>query len=144
MTRPRTRRLVAAAMLALLLCAGLTVHVVLPETSATDIAGDILYAAAVYTGLVLLAPRAAPLVVAAVAAVWGLAIELFQLTGLPAAAGAAFPPAALVLGTVFDPRDLVIALVVPVAAGAIDAAVSTRRRLSTDDASSNAGRASRR
>ncbi|MFT4136162.1 DUF2809 domain-containing protein [Microbacterium sp.] len=37
-----------------------------------------------------------------------VAVELFQLTGVPQTVGAAFPPAMLVLGTVFDARDLAV------------------------------------
>lgn len=87
---------------------GLFVHVALPDSHATDIAGDALYAAAVYLGLVLLAPHWQPVAVGALAAGWCIAVELFQLTGLPERWGAQFAPAMLVLGTVFDPRDLVV------------------------------------
>lgn len=91
--------------------AGLLVHGFLPDTAATDIAGDALYASAVFLGLVVVAPRSHPLLVAGIAAAWCLAVELFQLTGIPLALGAVFPPAMLVLGTVFDARDLVVYLI---------------------------------
>ena len=104
--RPRTRRIVAAALLAATVGAGLVVHVALPDTAATDIAGDALYAVAAYLAVVLIAPRLPPLVVGAIAAAWCVGVELFQLTGLPLAWGAQFAPAMLVLGTVFDARDL--------------------------------------
>ena len=90
------------------IAAGLGVHFLLPDTAATDIAGDALYAAAVYAFIILLIPRRHPLLVGAIALAWCVGIELFQLTGVPLAAGAAFPPAMLVLGTVFDPRDLLV------------------------------------
>ena len=110
---PRTgaRRLSAAGVLAAAIVAGLVVHGALPDTTATDIAGDALYAAAVYVGLVVLAPRLPALAVGGIAAAWCVAVELFQLTGLPLVWGAAFSPVMLVLGTVFDPRDLIVYVV---------------------------------
>ena len=114
------RRVTAGVALGAVIAAGLGVHFLLPDTAATDIAGDALYAAAVYAFIILLIPRRHPLLVGAIALAWCVGIELFQLTGVPLAAGAAasarfdarfdaaFPPAMLVLGTVFDPRDLLV------------------------------------
>ena len=102
------RRITAAVALGAVIAAGLGVHFLLPDTAATDIAGDALYAAAVYAFIILLIPRRHPLLVGAIALAWCVGIELFQLPGVPLAAGAAFPPAMLVLGTVFDPRDLLV------------------------------------
>jgi hypothetical protein len=42
----RMRRGAAAVAIAVLVMAGLVVHLALPDTSASDIAGDALYAAA--------------------------------------------------------------------------------------------------
>jgi len=95
------------------------------DTAGSDIAGDALYAAAVYATVVLIAPRLRPVAVAAIAAGWCIAVELFQLTGIPLAAGAAFAPAMLVLGTVFDPRDLAIYSLTVAVACAIDASIGT-------------------
>ncbi|MFB7890750.1 DUF2809 domain-containing protein [Microbacterium sp. NPDC056044] len=122
----RARRFGAAGLLALTVAAGLLVHTLLPDTPATDIAGDALYAAAAYLAVVFIAPRLRPLAVGAIAATWCVAVELFQLTGLPLAWGAMFPPVMLVLGTVFDARDLVIYVAAIALAAAVDA-VSTRR-----------------
>lgn len=119
----RLRRTAAAVAMAALVIAGLIVHLALPETSASDIAGDALYAAAVYTAIVLIAPGLRPIAAALIAAALCLAIELFQLTGIPLRLGVLFPPAMLVLGTVFDARDLVV---YPAAVGvvwAVDALV---------------------
>lgn len=124
-----TRRLVAAALWALVVGAGLCVHFLLANSAFSDIAGDALYSCAAYLTLVILAPRWRPLVTAAVAIAWCVAVELFQLTGIPLQAGAAFPPAMLVLGTVFDPRDLVIAVGAISAAALTDVAVETAIRL---------------
>lgn len=116
----RLRRLAAAGLLAGVIVAGLVVHGALPDTAATDIAGDALYAAAAYVGLVVLAPRLPALAAGGIAAAWCVGVELFQLTGLPLAWGAAFSPAMLVLGTVFDPRDLIVYVVAIAVATAVD------------------------
>jgi hypothetical protein len=121
------RRSACAGSLAVLVIAGLAVHAMLPDTAATDIAGDALYAAAAYAFVAAIAVRQSPLVVGAIAVTWCVGIELFQLTGLPLAAGAAFPPAMLVLGTVFDPRDLVVYVVTIVAVTATDAGIGRLR-----------------
>ena len=125
--RPRTRRLVAVVALAAVIVAGLVVHGVLPDTSATDIAGDALYAAAAYLALMAVAPRLPALAVGGIAGAWCVGVELFQLTGLPLAWGAAFPPAMLVLGTVFDPRDLVVYVLAVAVVTAADAVWSRGR-----------------
>ena len=124
--RTAKRRLMAAAALVGVSGAGLAVHVLLADTAATDIAGDALYAAAVYLAIIIVAPRMPPLAVGALAAAWCVAVELFQLTGIPLALGAAFAPSMLVLGTVFDARDLVVYLVTTVIIGAADVAGSRR------------------
>lgn len=104
------RRLLAAAGVVLAVGAGLFVHAVLPDTAATDIAGDALYAAVAYLLVVLVAPRLAPVPAGIIAASWCVGVELFQLTGLPEQWGAAWMPIMLVLGTVFDPRDILVYL----------------------------------
>ncbi|MDY0910056.1 DUF2809 domain-containing protein [Microbacterium sp. CFBP9034] len=123
--RPR-RRLVAALLLLAVIGAGLAVHALLPDTAATDIAGDALYAAAAYLAVVIVAPHLRPVMSGCLAAAWCVAVELFQLTGIPLQAGAVFPPAMLVLGTVFDARDLIVYLVTVAVLVAIDAVLSAR------------------
>ena len=125
--RTRTRRLIAAVALAAVIVAGLVVHGALPDTAATDIGGDALYAAAAYLVVVVIAPRLPVIAVGAIAAAWCVGVELFQLTGLPLAWGASFTPVMLVLGTVFDPRDLVVYVVTIAVATAIDAVWSRVR-----------------
>lgn len=98
-------------------------HFALPDSHVTDIAGDALYAAAVSFGLMLLVPRWHPLVVAGVAAVWCVSVELFQLTGLPERWGAHFTPVMLVLGTVFEPRDIAVYIVTTAFVALVDLAV---------------------
>lgn len=102
------RRVTAAILLVLTVGAGLAVHAFLADSAASDIAGDALYAAAAYLAVVLVGPRLRPLAAGAIAATWCVAVELFQLTGIPLELGGAFRPAMLVLGTVFDPRDLAV------------------------------------
>ena len=108
---PLRRRLIAVGLLLLTVGAGLAVHLLAPDGAASDIAGDALYAVAVYLAVVILLPRVRVAVAGLIAAAWCVAVEVFQLTGVPLALGAAFPPAMLVLGTVFDARDLVVYLV---------------------------------
>ncbi|MFT3798720.1 DUF2809 domain-containing protein [Microbacterium sp.] len=117
------RRISAAVVLLAVVAAGLGVHLMLPDSAATDIAGDALYVAAVYACAVVLAPRARPVIVGALVLAWCVAVEFFQLTGLPMAWGSGFPPIMLVLGTVFDPRDLAVYAVTAVVLVAADAAV---------------------
>ena len=130
--RAGRRRFAALGGAGLTIAAGLLVHRALPDTAASDIAGDALYALLIYLLVVSVAARLPVRRVAGVAAAWCVAVELLQLSGFPASAGEAFPPAMLVLGTVFDVRDLVVYLVtVGIAAGA-DAAlhrIRTRTRI---------------
>ncbi|MET0297812.1 MAG: DUF2809 domain-containing protein [Microbacterium sp.] len=129
-----SRRLVAAICLVLVIAAGLGVHTLLPDTAATDIAGDALYALAAYAFVVVVAPRLPVLAVGAVAAAWCVGVELFQLTGIPLDLGAAFPPAMLVLGTVFDARDLVVYVVAIALTTVTDAALRAAARRRPDPA----------
>jgi hypothetical protein len=122
MPSPPRRRLAAFLSAAVVIGAGLFVHMALPDGFATDAAGDILYAVCIYLLVVLLAPRLSPAVVAAIASAWCAAVELFQLSGLPEAWGAVLPPVMLVLGTVFVPTDLLMYAVGILVAFAIDAA----------------------
>lgn len=116
------RRLVAAALAGVVVVAGLAVHRGASST-ASDIAGDALYAAMAYLVVVVLAPRWPVWPVAAVAAGWCIAVELLQLTGLPAAWGAAFPPVRLVLGTGFDGRDILVYVMAVGVCAATDAVI---------------------
>ncbi|WZH36793.1 MAG: DUF2809 domain-containing protein [Microbacterium enclense] len=120
----RHRRVAALAALIVVIAAGLIVARALPDSIATDIAGDALYAVATYAGLVLVWPRGHRVVLAAVAATWCVVVELLQLSGIPATLAERFPPAALVLGTGFDPRDLLVYLLAVASAVWLDARVS--------------------
>lgn len=120
------RRIVAAVALAVVIATGLAVHALLADSAATDIAGDALYAIAAYFFVVLVAPRLPAIATGAIAVGWCVAIELFQLTGIPLALGTVFSPAMLVLGTVFDARDLVVYLIAVAVTTVTDAALRVR------------------
>ncbi|KTR96737.1 hypothetical protein NS220_00695 [Microbacterium testaceum] len=122
MTHAR-RRVAAAIALVAVVILGLVVAKGMPATDITDVMGDALYAVAVFTGLVLLWPRGRRSVLGIVAVTWCVGVEFFQLTGLPVALADRFPPAALVLGSGFDPRDLVVYVLAVATAAAVDAAV---------------------
>lgn len=125
------RRVAAAVLLAATVALGLEVHYALPDGEFGDIIGAGLYTVAVYLGVVLLAPRARPWIAFVLAVAWSFAVELLQLTELPARATEAFAPARLVLGSGFDVRDLLVyALAGGVTLGAdlLATRIRTRRR----------------
>jgi hypothetical protein len=68
--------------------------------------GTALYASMVYAGVVFLRPRVEPLWAGAIAWVFCWAVEIAQLTGIPAALSARSVLARLVLGVEFDPNDM--------------------------------------
>lgn len=78
---------------------------------AGDAVGGLLYAGLLYLMLAYIGQRRRALELAVAAAGIGVAIELVQLTGLPAALAAVFSPSRLVLGSVFVPLDLAFAVV---------------------------------
>jgi hypothetical protein len=119
----RRRRGTAAVLLAATGALGLATHFLLPDGAISDIAGDALYTGAVYLGVMLLAPRARPWLLATIAVGWSFAVELLQLTELPHRAAEVFTPARLVLGAGFDPRDLLVYALTGVLACAADLAV---------------------
>lgn len=127
--RRRRSRLALAAVV--VIAAGLAVRA-LGSTSGLDAiakpAGDALYAVLVLVLVAFVRPTARTWVAAAVAWVVCAAIELGQLTGVPAHLTEAWWPARLVLGTTFHAPDLVAyAIGVALAAGA-DAWVGRRGR----------------
>ncbi|WP_258724859.1 DUF2809 domain-containing protein [Cellulomonas sp. NS3] len=91
--------------------------------------GDALYAVLVYALVGVVAVRARPWVLAVAA--WGLAsaVELAQLTGLPAAVVALWEPARWVLGTTFHAPDLAAYAVGAALAALLDTAVRRRQRV---------------
>lgn len=117
------RRLLGVAVVLVAGAAGLAVHFGAVDTTASDIAGDALYVVAVWGGVVALFPRWSSWLVAAVVIAWSLGVELFQLTGLPAAWAGEWPPIVLVFGTAFDARDLVVYAVTGAVLAVTDAAL---------------------
>lgn len=79
----------------------------LPLGLVADLAGGVLYAALIYLLVACLAPRWRPATVALWAMSWCFAVELLQLSGLPADLARIFPPSRLVFGTGFSALDLV-------------------------------------
>lgn len=73
-----------------------------------DMAGDLLYAVALYALLVVVAPRLPRPTVALVTVLGCWAVEALQATPLVAAATDALPAARWVLGTTFAVRDLLL------------------------------------
>jgi hypothetical protein len=69
-------------------------------------AGDALYTVLVYTLVVVVAPRVKPVTAAGIAVGISWAIELLQLSGAPAELSRRSVVARLVLGSTFNPPDL--------------------------------------
>lgn len=95
-----------------------------------DLAGGVLYAALVHLLVLLVAPRVRVLVASGTALGLCVAVELAQLTPLPAAVGAAWPPAAYVLGSTFVATDLLAYAGGVAVVTAVDALVDRRARTS--------------
>jgi uncharacterized membrane protein len=99
------RRAVPAVAAVLTVAAGLSVRSVLAGDLA-KYAGDALYALLIFWLVLVVAPRTRGWVAAVVACGASVAVELFQLTGIPAELGAHSMLARLVLGTTFNAPDL--------------------------------------
>ena len=99
------QRFVPAAAAVLTVAAVLSVRSVLDGYLA-KYAGDALYALLIFWLVLVVAPRIRASVAAAVAFGVSVAVELFQLTGIPAELGAQSALARLVLGTTFNAPDL--------------------------------------
>ncbi|MER7516117.1 DUF2809 domain-containing protein [Streptomyces sp. NPDC126499] len=91
-------------------------------------AGDALYTVLVLTLVVLLAPRVRPGAAAVTAFGFSCAVELFQLTGVPAELAVRGTVARLVFGTTFNAPDLFWYAVGAVSGWAVHRAVRTRGR----------------
>ncbi|MGW1097691.1 ribosomal maturation YjgA family protein [Streptomyces sp. NPDC002455] len=111
-TIPRTVTVRTAALAAALVtvAAGLGVRAAAGGDAAggdvAKYAGDALYTVLIHTLVVLLAPRVRPLTAAGVALAFSWAVELAQLTGVPADLARHSTVARLVLGSTFNAPDL--------------------------------------
>jgi hypothetical protein len=103
--RHRTRRAVLGLAAVATVALGLGVRTVF-EGAWTGPAGDVLYAVLIYLLLALVIPAKPRVLIATTALTACALIELLQLTGLPSALGASWPPIRLVLGTTFGIADL--------------------------------------
>jgi hypothetical protein len=92
-----------------------------------DLAAHALGGVLVYLLVALIRVRSRPWIVAAVAAGFGVVIELFQLTDIPVALVGITPLTDSVFATTFSPTDLIVLVSAIVAVATIDTAV--RRHL---------------
>lgn len=118
----RPRRLALAVAAVLIVPAGLLVARGIGGRAAA-FAGDALYAGLIYVIVAAVAVRARPAVVAAAATATCAAVELFQLTGIPAMLAQSVPAVSLVLGTTFQWSDLLAYLFGAVTAALVDAVI---------------------
>ncbi|MFD4032200.1 DUF2809 domain-containing protein [Streptomyces sp. NPDC058637] len=98
-------RVVAGAAALVTVAAGLGVRSVAGGDFA-KYAGSASYTVLIHTLVVLLVPRVRPLSAAGVALVFSWAVELAQLTGIPADLSRQSTAARLVLGSTFNAPDL--------------------------------------
>ncbi|MEU9618491.1 MULTISPECIES: DUF2809 domain-containing protein [unclassified Streptomyces] len=98
-------RVAAAGAALLTVAAGLGVRAV-AGGDAAKYAGDALYTVLVCAVVVLIAPRTRPAAAAGTALAVSWAVELLQLTGLPAELSRHSTAARLVLGSTFNAPDL--------------------------------------
>jgi Protein of unknown function (DUF2809) len=98
-------RLLMLASAALFLAVALAIRAA-ADGALEQISGTTLYASMVYAGVVFLWPRMRPLVAGAIAIGFCWAVELSQLTGVPAYLSARSIVARLVLGVKYDPADM--------------------------------------
>src|SRR5215468_3619816 len=103
--RPKAVRILtpvlALVFLAVALALRATTHGIVQNAS-----GTALYASMVYVAIVFFWPRMHPLTVGAIAVGFCWAVEISQLTGVPAYLSARSIVARLVLGLAFDPWDM--------------------------------------
>ena len=124
--RARRRRLAAGLLVVPVVVLGLGARF-LAAGPAADLSGGVLYAVLIYVLLVFLRPRAAAWSNAAIALAFCTAIELLQITSIPATLGAAFPPIRLVLGSTFVPLDLLAYAIGTALAFGIDSLIGSVR-----------------
>jgi len=102
--RPATSRVTAGLVAVALVVVGVAVSRL--DHPLADPVGDALYAAFVFALLVVIAPRARSATLTIITFAFCAAVELAQLTGVPAAIVDAVPVARYALGTTFVAADL--------------------------------------
>ncbi|HBF85597.1 MAG TPA: DUF2809 domain-containing protein [Streptomyces sp.] len=97
------------------------------DGAAAKYAGDALYTVLIHTLVVLLVPRVRPLTAAGAALAVSWAVELAQLTDLPAELARHSTAARLVLGSTFNAPDLLWYAVGAALAWALHTGLAPRR-----------------
>jgi len=120
--------------------AGLGARALLPSVLG-DPAGDALYATLVVVLVALVRPTTPAWLAALVGYGLCVAVELFQLTGVPASLADAWPPVRLALGTTFAATDLVRYALGALVGGAVCALVTLRARRTAPGSARRPGRA---
>ncbi|MFF4243868.1 DUF2809 domain-containing protein [Streptomyces sp. NPDC001822] len=123
---PSAHRAAAATAALVTVAAGLGVRA-LAGGDFAKYAGDALYTVLVHTVVVCLAPRVRPRVAAGTALAFSWAVELAQLTGVPAELSRGSVVARLVLGSTFNAPDLLWYAVGAGLAWAVHARLVSRR-----------------
>ncbi|MFF1921875.1 DUF2809 domain-containing protein [Streptomyces sp. NPDC058221] len=124
----RRARAVAVGAAAVTVAAGLGVRTA-GDGAAAKYAGDALYTVLICALVALCAPRARPVTVAATGLGISWAVELLQLTGVPADLSRQSAVARLVLGSTFNAPDLFWYAVGAAGVwGVLTAAATSRRR----------------
>ncbi|OKK25017.1 hypothetical protein AMK09_02200 [Streptomyces sp. CB02488] len=118
-------RAVAAGAAVATVAAGLGVRTV-ADGDLAKYAGDALYTVLICALVALCAPRARPVVVAGTGLAVSWAVELLQLTGVPAELSRRSAVARLVLGSTFNAPDLLWYAVGAAAVWAVLAAATSR------------------
>ena len=100
------------ALIGAVACLGLGIGLQLLDRSvAIDLLGSVLYVLVAGLLVLLVRPSLRAVTVAAIALAFATLVELLQLTAIHATIVDAVPSARLVLGSAFDPMDLVAYLV---------------------------------
>lgn len=124
MPAPHARRRIAlAGAAAATIATGLAVHYA-GAGAAAGFAADALYTFMVYCVLGMLMPRLGRVPLMAWSFGISAAVELAQLTGVPAQLSASFPPFRLLFGTTFSATDLIAYAGGAVVVWALDTALS--------------------
>ncbi|MEU0376643.1 DUF2809 domain-containing protein [Streptomyces cyaneofuscatus] len=126
-------RVVAAGAAVVTVAAGLGVRAA-SDGAVAKYAGSALYTVLLCALVALCAPRARPVAVAATALALSWAVELLQLTGVPAGLSARSAAARLVLGSTFNAPDLFWYAVGAAAAWAVQAGARRLARPSSSAA----------